>query len=600
MNRASIVAIVAAHLFLGGLLPGVSAQDIPVKYQLIIDCPQLRVGGAVDINDVRCPVRAEDGQDAMGSPSVAVDPRNPNYLVMASLHGGDGDGPSERSRDGQVFTTFTSQNHGASWGDNPFSGPREMQDAFGEHPQITLDPYGRVYVGSLYAKPTGGGSYDWVIAAQKFKNLQQVDSQQSASDGSFNVQFLDTVGANNQITQYWFLFDPKTENMTILWHERPHASLGGAAQKKALPGLADPLAPRQDAQAEPFAGGMIVSAVTTSAPKSRYLYTPDEYLIGPCSASTNPVISEGYVYVGCVADPANGGFRWNPGTKPGTVELFRFLPDDQKPQYLGSSPIVGGSPKLGVRSDGRLAVFSTQPSPEGRTLLVGAFGHYRDGKIDWSPLYEYGKKIRPLSLERKIIETAIQDMEYRENSGAVHLILKERVQATAALSLDSPTAGSAQPTFVKTLVAIDERYGLLAKIDLDIGNMANRTVDPTLLANPDGLYNDLSDDIVQLPPRPYTYNEQDLGERYQREFLAVGDYGFVIFAEIIEITDIQAPGVPPAAAPAVPLAAPAAVLNASTVVLWTGGLALSGLFAAAMLANRRKNPLAAFTKGEEK
>lgn len=604
MRASRAAGVVLAGLVLGALpVAGAQTQERP-EYELIVDCPQARVRNPGSLSP--CPITAPDEQDMMGSPSIAVDPRDPNQLLMASLHGDDGDGPSRRSREGQPFTTFSSTTHGASWNDRPFEPPSEVEDSFGEHPQIVTDPYGHVYVGSLYADPVNnqrgpGALYDYVIGAQKFENLGSVlRNQGGQSAGRYNVQFLDPFIKDNAITQFWYVFDPYMENMTVVWHERPQPGAGsnGAERPLAGPGARLGLAEKQLPEAPPPAQKVIGFVWTSMQMKSPYFYAPNEHLIGPCSASTNPVWSEGFVYVGCVVDVSAGEFQWNPAAVNGTVELFRFRLLGAPPQYLGPSPIVGGSPKLGVRSDGRIALFSAHPAEDGKAQLVGVFGKYQDGRIEWNELINYSPKIPRVRVDEQITEIRIQDLEYREYSGAIHLILNERVRYGSLVSVDNPLAPVAAPQFRKTLMAIDERHGWLADHNFDVGNRNNRT-DPELAAADELNYDDLSDDILQLPPGNFSYEGKPLGDTYSREFVAVGDYGIVQFAEIIEITDLRPPGVPPAAAPLVPLAAPALALTPAAVLLPLAGTSFAGLLAFALLANRRKNPLAAYTKGEK-
>src|ERR1041384_6696439 len=178
MRKAAWIATV---LLAATLLPWSALGEAPsggaVQYTLKIDCPGTRAatGGAFS----SCPVRAVDSEDMMGAPELAVDPVDPSNLIIASLHGGVHNGgaaglttgvcdpgPTPKSRCGQVFTTFTSDDHGASWVDNPFVPPQDVgQDAYGEHPGITIDPNGHVYVGSLHAMPKGSWPFQYLIAA---------------------------------------------------------------------------------------------------------------------------------------------------------------------------------------------------------------------------------------------------------------------------------------------------------------------------------------------------------------------------------------------------------------------------------------------------
>lgn len=618
----------AALLVLASLLPlGALGQagGAGVDYKLVIDCPETyaSTGGALGIT---CPVRAVDEQDMMGDPSVAVDPLDPANLILASLHGGVHDGgaagvggstcdpgPTAKSRCGQVFTTFTSTDHGASWVDNPFTPPSEVGgSAYGEHPQVTIDPYGHVYVGSLYAMPAGSGRFDYVIAAQKFASLDTIDNEQ---DGEYHTQYLDPVFKGNAIRQMWFLFNPATDNMTIVWTETPQVPgqeeaadqpdcilpppapcipppAGKAAASKAA------AAPANDTHTGPGVLGVVWS---TSSTKSPYHYQKEEDAIGPCSRGTNPVLSEGWLYVGCVADPAQGEFRWHPQTAPGTVEMFRMDPNGGEPQYIGAAPLNGGTPKLGVRSDGRLALVSAQAA-DGQLALDAVFGQYDPGlgRVAWGSVAHHGSKVAKVDPAIRIAEANVQDVIYREHSGVLHMILKTRIQASG-LGVASATATIA-PHILKSIVAVDEDYGVVAVMPLPIGSVQNRTSDATLMQAPEMAYNDLSDDFLQLPLQDsYAYTDANgvetvLGPAYAREFFAVGDYGQVIFAELIEITNLRGPAAVPVNAPPPPVPAAASSLSPSAVLIPAVGLSVTGLMAAAFLVNRRKDPAAALAK----
>lgn len=650
MSLRSMGIVCAVVALLVPVPLGVMGQATGVEYRLVIDCPEtyLQVGQVVP-----CPVRATDEQDMMGDPSVAVDPLQPENLIIASLHGGVHDGgvagleascepgPTAKSRCGQVFTTFTSTDHGASWYDNPFVPPEDVGYAYGEHPAVTIDPYGHVFVGSLYAIPDGGTRFTYVVAAQKFGSLETINEEQ---DGEYHVEYIDPVYEGNAIGQTWFLFNPKTDNMTMVWNEQvtPRSSApndGGVAGRQSresrasLSPVAAPLSPRDTANpsapvtadsgldsalaqvapepdaprgadrapgkpgdaAAPAGPRSVIGVVwTTASNNESYHYQPIEWAIGPCLTSTNPVLSEGYLYIGCVARTDEGVFPWNPETVQGTVELFRMHPDGGQPQYLGNSPVVGGAPKLGVRSDGRLALVSAD-APNGVLSLTAAFGKYNPDsqRIEWGKATNYGAKLEKVDPALRVTGVNVQDMIYREYSGVLHILLKQTIEPVG-IGLGAVQA-TAAPHIRKSIVAIDEDYGILAKMDLDVGNLLNRT-DPVLLNAPEAAYNDLSDDFLQLPIGPFQYNGEELGPFYQREFFVVGDYGTVIFAEVIELTTLRGPGIVPAAGPPPPIPAPATSLAVSAVLLPAAGVTVTALIAAAFIVNRRKDPAAAIAK----
>lgn len=739
----------AALLLLGAVPVEVGAQPAGVTYELILHC-----GGAVPLGQPatpvtngggNCPIRAVDGDDLMGDPSLAVDPLQPENLIMGSLHGcvkdatcalgGScaGETPSPRARCNQVFTTFTSQNQGANWLDSPFYPPEDIgDDAFGIHPQVTIDPYGQVYVGSLYAIPSGSdgngtATYDYVIGAQKFESIDTIGEEQSSSQGSYNAEYITPIQEANQINQMWFLFNPITDNMTLVWHESvfvppvppcdtdsaylvdasgnyvkvdavaqqvsvyqesngvpdlqtpltcplnpdeelvgtldaapgapvvsvqvpaatpaplptaaptpapspapagavrqsinapspdvalavvpaaaahaegsalaPTSILTAGAAASASPSRASPSAATaqpSDADA-PTPRGAIGVVWTSSDSDTPYYYQDEDDVIAPCSGSTNPVLSFGWLYVGCVVDTSQGEFRWAPEVANGTVQLFRMHPDGGEPEYMGQAPEMVGPPKLGVRSDGRIALVAGGSSPEGALRFSAAFGRYDplEASIVWTKQLALGQDIRPLDPQVPVVRANIQDMVYREQSGALHVILKTTVNINGGANDVLEGLGLA-PHIQKTILAIDEDFGLLATLPLVIGDPQQRNSDATIASAPEGAFQDLSDDFLLLPAAPYTYNGQDLGDLYQREFFAIADYGTVLFAEVMEITTLRATplGVPPP--PPAPVAAPATTNLIAPVAGLAGATATLGT----LVAHRRKNPLAAFTKGE--
>lgn len=727
----------AALLLLGAVPVQVGAQPSGVSYDLVVYCggaiPLGRPATPVSNGGGGCPIRAVDSDDLMGDPSLAVDPLQPENLIMGSLHGCARDAtcplggncpqetPSPRARCGQVFTTFTSQDEGVDWLDSPFVPPEDIGgDAFGIHPQVTIDPYGQVYVGSLYAIPSGSdgngtSTYDYVIGAQKFESIDTIGEEQTSSQGSYNAEYITPVYENNAIDQMWFLFNPITDNMTLVWHEsvfvppvppcetdsaylvdaggnyvkvdavaqeatvyqetngvpdlqtaltcpsNPDQQLvampdplamavrapAGASPSAGVPALAQagtlrqsiaapspvvalaapassdlsstasvaaasgptplssPLvraapstslaATQADAKEDPVPQGAIGVVWTSSSSDTPYFYQDMDDVIAPCSGSTNPVLSFGWLYIGCVVDTSQGGFRWAPGVANGTVQLFRMHPDGGKPEYMGQAPEMVGPPKLGVRSDGRLALVAGGASPEGALRFSAAFGRYDaiDGVIEWTKQLSLGHEIRPLDPQVPVVRANIQDMVYREQSGALHVILKTTVNFNGGTD-DVLEGLGLVPHIQKTIIALDEDYGLLATLPLVIGDPQQRNADATIAGAPEAAFQDLSDDFLMLPAAPHTYNGVDLGDLYQREFFAIADYGTVQFAEVIEITTLRAPPVNVPPAPPSPTPAPATTNLVAPVAGLSGAVALMGTFA----AHRRKNPLAAFTKGE--
>lgn len=607
-SRALLLQAFVAAMIAAAALPPVDAKPPSnIEYEFILDCPERALLAVSPNSDpTGCPVRAKDEDDIMGSPSVAVDWRDPAQLLLASLHGTDADGPTERTRGGgtgirarQPFTTFLSSDHGATWTDRPYVAPGPARGAFGEHAQIYSDLLGHVWVGSLYAKPSSEGTSGWnyTIVPQKFSDFAEAKARQSMG-GDFHAKFVPTYYPDNLVDQFWFIYDPVTNLMTLVWNERavfaPKSPIGAALGDAAE----DP--------PKPFSA----IGVAWSSPRWQEGWHRVEnasQLIGPCLKTTNPVISEGWIYIGCMVnvDEAKNqtSYRWNKAPQSGQIDLFRFEPGFKNVTHLGAAPIKGGTPKLGVRSDGRLVVFSA--GVVGETYRLAAAWGRADVNATtarWEPPKQYGDDIVRPQPGRRLLEANIQDLILREYSGVVHLILKLRYQSLG-LSIDSPTA-VLKPVFEKAITAIHPDYGVLKTLPLDIGNPRNRTALATDVRNPDGVFNDLSDDLFELPPDNYTYcpggvsaNCRELGETYQREFFAVGDYGVIQFAELIEITNLRNAAAAQAPAAGPPLASPAVTAGIATTLMVSAGTALAGLLALKLVLNRRKDPMAAYVKG---
>jgi hypothetical protein len=579
------------------------AQSEPrdaVQYDIFIACPG---GSGV------CPIQAWDGADALGSPAIAVDPDDVDNMIIASLHGYQSDvGPEARSRAGLKFTTHTSTNHGASWLDKPYSEPSEMSSAAtGEHPGIALDPYGHVFVSSMYAVPTeddGGGPWNYVIAAQKFASLQDINNNQ---DGQYNVDYVDSVYDKNRIAQTWFVYDPVGDQVVLLWHESPlderataEDDPGNATPAQQVEGivrgvldkLPPPPAPAASAEDAPPKAPKYRSAISwvyTSADVGDAYHTAKTSVIEPCEYSTNPVVSEGWLYVGCLVAGGEGAPTWAPDAEPGEIHMFRFKPEGGAPEYLGQSPLVGGRPKLGVRSDGRMALMTTEVvevENATRIRLDGVYGQYdpKIGQVVWGEVHEYGDALQVVYANMPLVETNIQDLIYREYSGVIHMVFKR----VAEWPESNDASYSYKPEYYKAIVAIDEHYGFLEEIDLDIGTEAHRLKDGSLYSNPADLYNDLSDDFLELPPEPFEYLNRPLGDEYQREFYAVGNYGFVDFAELIEVTELRGPAAAGLPNPPPP-PNPSPATSTSLVLGFAGSLTASAIVAGSAATVKRKS-----------
>jgi hypothetical protein len=603
-GRSAIIGVLLLVLLLAPP-PAAAGPPASVQYELILDCPQsLNIqrpppgGPGVRPNSIglRCPITAIDEDDMMGSPSMAVDSRNPNNLIIASLHGIDATGPSDRSRGRQPFTTFLSADHGATWNDKPYYPPDELRQdgALGEHAQVYIDSLGHVYVGSMYVRRTENtqevGGWNYTIVAQKFKDYFDAVRFQTMN-GDHNAKFVETYYPNQRVEQFWFAHDDAKNVMSILWNERvpPPSTTGG---------LLPPVG-------EDTRKSVIGLSWSNHEVRQNWRRVANESnLVGPCSTTTNPVVSRGQIYIGCMVDTnetSKHPYAWAPkGQQPkvGQIDIFRWNTGDEKPQWMGTAPVRGGQPMLGVRNDGRVVLMTAFVGPDGAFKLIAAYGQADPNKpkMSWTTTKQYGDDILKPSVGRRILSTTMQDLMYREESGVVHVIIKQQFEPLG-ITVDD-VASLTKSQYNKVVVAIHEQYGVLVKIDLDIGNRLNRTifsgVNP-LERNQEAVFNDLTDDIIQLPPANWTYREKPLTD-YRREFFAVGDYGVIKFGELIELTNLRAPGAPPPEPPPPPEPSAALSANITTVIMGSVATALLGLLALKLVLNRRSDPIAAMAR----
>jgi hypothetical protein len=556
------------------MIPASNAQPAGVSYELKVVCPQR--GDGVPTNELVCPIRAQDfPQYLLGSPSIGLDPNEPEHVILHMLHGSEGDGPTIRSRRGTPFTSFVSSDFGGSWHDRYYPGPGDLRDALGEHPEATVDEFGTFYIGSLYAQKdeAAPGGYRWQIVAQKFKDVFEAAARQN---GAYNAQFVDPVTPDGAIRQFWYAYDPIQKIMSMVWDEQPGESF-----------------------ATGDGAGRIAMTWTTPKTSDPYYYVDESQLVSPCVRTSNPVLWKGHVYIVCMLHPTALPFKWGGNRVEGRMDLFRLDPKLGNPINLGTLPVAGGLPKLAVAEDGGLTLLTVNVDPDAGLQFAAAFGELRDeGKVAvWKPPLNLGQAVAPPTLGRKPVDANIQALVLKAQSDVVHFVLKQRFE-NLGLNINDPGSYS-KPIYDKHLFALHADYGILASINLDVGNAVNRTAfNPTPVhAGGDLVFDDLADDLLLLPPGPFSFEGKALGDDYQREFIAVGDYGVAQFAEIIEITELRAAGAP-ALAYVPPIVAPATA--AAGIGVAVAGAALAGLLALKLALNRKSTTTASVARGGKK
>lgn len=572
-----LVAVPASGLGLPGQAPpsgdgGSSAQAPSGGYELFLQCMHDKTRG-----DPRepyvfegCPLRAHDEQDLLGQPVLVVDPTNPEQFSFAALHGGvatgggrSRDGPTERSRTGQAHTTWRSTDMGRSWDDLPWE-PEEagLSDryTYGEHVAGVMDRSGSYYLSALYShRDRRDAPFNWTLAFWQWDHIGDVD----AGDGySVGVQHY-SAPVDGRIRNPWMVNSPTTGRVAATWWETD------GEEGRGRLALTDHETRRRNATDD---GG-------NATGNSTWRVLPPSQAMAPCTYLSNSVEHDGYVYNACVRPSGN-------------VDIYRTDLATRRVLVRSTAPMQGGRPHLAITHDGWTALVTVAVEAPDQVQAQLTYGW--DG-AGWSPPTDITSHLRNGSETDPVLEARVQDMVLRPDTGSVHILYLERYDRTGRATPDGLT-NLADPEYGKALVAFHKSQGFLKRIDLAVGNGANRReFDVSRRGIQDGAFNDLRDSLVVV---------NATGDN-PREFIMYNDYGVVAYSEVIE----DAPGLgipgPPAAPPGVTPAPAGSAAGASSGSLATSrllfGLAAGGLslaMVARLLVGRSEHRAPAPSKDE--
>lgn len=575
-GRAVLIGFLVAPLF-GGV--GLAQH----AYELDLACPapegDTSEGSATTVRAV-CPFRIIDGQDALGSPSLAVNPLDPQQIAIASLHGGQATpGPTPRSREASespagVFTVLTSGDGGYRWNDQP-SGPPPivLRDAeFGEHLALAMDGQGRLYGAGLYseraseADPYGGrlAVWEWDVASEQIEWMHSPDAAKHLAP---SVLVSDVALTNVPPPGSSLVREPP-------WKGGPEAGGGTSWQESVV--LTWLEAPAVEGETLAGKRSVVRAAWTDAEQRLGWRHLPTDQSFGPCRSVSNAVAWEGSVYLVCLVEDAEA-YGHRPGAAAGDIDLWRIDPGRARAELVGATPLTTGRPTLAASAEGRFILAAIDQVGSEVTLAVAASWSGRD----WARVADIGTSIRSGATD--LLDVRVQAIVYRADSHTIHLVYQEFYAPTQVDATQPGVPHTAR--FAKFLVALNECEGVLATPrNLQIGLVhsyapvlelahAAASVRRTDFA----LFDDLVDGLVLVP---------GAGES-QREFLAVGDYGVVQFAEVVER---NAPPCNPAGperpvalgGPASPVGAQPAAQSALTAAQWGAGI-VGGVLALAMV-----------------
>ena len=518
-------------------------QRCPVTFW----CPSLDGGTTVTDGTntmtirVSCPYRVADDADLLGSPQIAVNADDPNSVAFFSLHGGGStEGPTPRSRDpspegltsvtGLSHTTFTSQDHGRSWHDNPWG-----TDGFGENVAGTMDNDGNLYISALWSKRLGEGRFNYVLKLYKEQDGRYTIATYQPSKTFSNRADGNTISGGDIL----FLSAPR-----IVPLDNGTGNQTGNASKPADQGdvgnytngesFGTENSPDDRVMAVWFEKALdwansttgksswIDAAWTDTSSKDNWTRLADDQLIGPCMAASNPVPYNGKAYVACVAD---SGYSGRSRAHVGDIDVWSIDPMTGETRLEERTGLVGGQPKMASRPDGYMAIASVAVLDQTNVEAQVAFGWY--GK-HWTAIQNTGADLHALVGNHRAKEARVTSMALSQEKNTLFLTYMERVNVEFESPEPNPSALDLDPNqaieYRKIVTTFSEcTTGPLDAYDLQTG-VARHPFNDEIIGDQTGVFDDLQDGMQ-------FWRDPDTGE--ERIYFAYGDHGVIQYGALV-------------------------------------------------------------------
>lgn len=499
------------------------ASEPTTEYDLRFVCPDIAESAPAtpqvpgQETPTACPAYVLDVEDMLAQPDLAVDPKDPTLVAFHALHGGpglrtalDAPSPTERSRDNEVHqphTTFQSRDGGAFWDDNRYYAPTALSDA-------NAEVFGEDNALAL----DGRGK---VTLASLYSHRAQA-------------------GGGVRYTVY--LWSSERISQTVEYEK------GNVAREVPAGVAADSL----DLVWHPGAEEMLALWRTTGpdGPRVHVEHKADQWQawdgaqwqprVGACDALSNAVAIGDRVVFAC----AQGI----------DTRVWAIEPD------LGVTDL-GVAPLRGMTS---LRLASAESMRDGGLVLAGAA--VREGRSvvavvwgvageDWGRPSDHGSALTEAAgrAGAELTEAHLTALAVLGTSGTAHFLVQERY--TGGQGVDGRVFG-------KTYGVVQATGRFLGTFGIGYGDPQSRaSVPATVSGSGLGGYYDAHDGMAVVAG--------PLGE--ERLFVAFGDYGYVRFAEVVELN----PPVPLFPGIAAPAAIPVTAAATSPVLVAAAAGALS-------------------------
>lgn len=501
------------------------------EYQLAFDCPDAGTDG-----EASCPYYVLDENDALSQPILMVDPGDRSLMAWNAMHGGHGlhpgpndEAPTNRSRDNgvhQPHTTFRTTDGGGTWEDMPYYAPAGVDDedrqVHGVNNAATMDSKGRIYLASLYAyRESAGpletpGDFKFAVGLWKAgRATQPVDYTvnniviDSGNDGENAIDAIDAIAV------------PDANRVIVMWRESP-------------------------GDGTPFLRGVWTK---TGGGAQWETLGQQESLLGPCTTTSEPLVFNGSIYIGCRPAPGDPLEIHTINATDGTA-----TPRGEVNTSLNQLQLVQRSPvgHMGLVASG---LEGGTPSVE---LSYGLLGE------NWTAPTDIADELT-FDAPGGLAEARVTAAEVRPETGNLHLIYMERHRQ------DQP-AGQGAAEYRKVFASV-RGTEMLASEEFQMSQLTQAPIGATPGREDMDIFSDLQDGIV-------VWEDPQTGE--EKEFVAFGDHGYVRFGQVI----IENPP-PPIALVGNPITPTAVASGTSTSVLYAVGAgALSLAMVARMLYSR--------------
>lgn len=515
------------------------------EYDLRFVCPT--PAEEAEAVPLACPAYVLDAEDILAQPSLVVDPRDDSLVAFHALHGGPGARlftqdplPSETSRSNAVHqphTTFQSRDGGAFWDDNRYySRLTGKAEVFGEDNALALDGAGRMTLASLYS----------------FYN--QTD------DSAPLIPLLPPTQASNQAPGYVVYLWQSERISTPVDYDKNYVTRF-AAEGHKIDSLWLANFARADAMVAAWRDvgpeGPRVMLERKSA-EGQWQAWNQSAVVGACDVLSNLVPVGEELLFACAQ--GSDTRLWAIGTDF-TVQDRGVAPIHSVTSLrLASAETVQGS---GLVMAGAYA-------REGRGHVWVVFGVSDPELTTWGRPGDHGEQVtdRVNHQGAQLSDSRITALAFLGTSGTAHFLVQERYEGGSALDQNSE--------FGKLYAAVQSSGRYLGTFGIGYGDPQSRANIPATVSGLSaGAFADAHDTLF--------VHYGDLGE--ERLFIAFGDYGYVRYAEVIEL-DPPIPGFPPIAAPA---AIPVASAATSPVVVGAvaGTLALAAAMRLALAKSKK-------------